>query len=181
MNNNSINDLLSKMSKIESLFVAQHDENQFNSFECNKLIDTDFLTSTFIQANKQAPIGKRTSAYLNNHHLNKETKSNMPDRKKLFVGNLPSKTTLAELIEVFKVFGPINEQISVVKEDNYAFIHFYNDKDAEQAYKSMNDSFFKNRYIRVQYSTSQGHIKKSKSILNLKLIINIYKLNYSIF
>ena len=85
------------------------------------------------------------------------------DRKKLFVGNLPPNTSLPELVELFKQFGRVNEQLSVVKDDNYAFIHFYSEKDAISAFKGMNDVLFKNRYIRVQYSTSRGHIKKSKS------------------
>jgi RNA recognition motif-containing protein len=89
------------------------------------------------------------------------------DKKKLFVGNLPTNTTLAELVEMFKKYGQVNEQLSVVKDDNYAFIHFYNEADAERAYKALNDSFFKNRYIRVQYSVSKGHIKKSRTFDSL--------------
>jgi RNA recognition motif-containing protein len=81
-------------------------------------------------------------------------------RTKLFVGNLASDATLAELIELFGKYGKVNEKLCVVKDENYAFIHFYSEKDAEDACKNLNDSFFKNRYIRVQYSTSQGHIKK---------------------
>lgn len=85
------------------------------------------------------------------------------DRKKLFVGNLPSNTTLDELIELFSKYGRVNRNLSVVKDDNYAFIHFYSEYEAEQAHKELNDSFFKNRYIRVQYSVSQGHMKKSRT------------------
>ena len=76
---------------------------------------------------------------------------------KLFVGNLPTSTTLQELLAVFKRFGPINEKLSVVKDQNYAFIHFYNRKDAQVALQEVNDSLFKDRYIRVQFSTSQGY------------------------
>ena len=39
---------------------------------------------------------------------------------KLFVGNLPTSTTLPELLAVFKRFGPVNEKLSVVKDQNYA-------------------------------------------------------------
>ena len=76
---------------------------------------------------------------------------------KLFVGNLPTSTTLQELLAVFKRFGPVNEKLSVVKDQNYAFIHFYNRKDAQVALQEVNDSLFKDRYIRVQFSTSQGY------------------------
>jgi RNA recognition motif-containing protein len=91
--------------------------------------------------------------------------SSKSDRKKLFVGNLPSNTTLEELIELFGKFGKVNEKLSVVKDDNYAFMHFFNEKDAELAHRELNDSFFKNRYIRVQFSVSQGHVKKPKGKL----------------
>ncbi|CAF0849385.1 unnamed protein product [Brachionus calyciflorus] len=90
--------------------------------------------------------------------------NNGTDRKKLFVGNLPSNTTLDQLIELFSKYGKVNRNLSVVKDDNYAFIHFYSEVDAELAHKELNDSFFKNRYIRVQYSVSQGHIKKSRTV-----------------
>lgn len=141
LSNNIINEILTKMSKIDQYF-----ENTSTTTSQPSLIDTDFLTKTF--TSNQPPISKR---------------SNHSDRRKLFVGNLPAKTTLQELLDVFKAFGSINEQLSVVKDDNYAFIHFYEESDAERAFKAMNDSYFKNRYIRVQYSTSQGHMKKSKS------------------
>ena len=82
---------------------------------------------------------------------------------KLFVGNLPTNTSLVEVLELFRQYGRVNEQLSTVKDDNYAFVHFYSERDAEVAQRALNDSHFKNRYIRVQYSTSKGHIKKSKS------------------
>jgi RNA recognition motif-containing protein len=90
---------------------------------------------------------------------------------KLFVGNLPTSTTLQELLIVFKKFGPVNEKLSVVKDHNYAFIHFYNRKDAQVALKEVNDSLFKDRYIRVQFSTSQGYTySKFKSIRKILLL-----------
>ena len=82
------------------------------------------------------------------------------NRTKLFVGNLSTDASLPELIDLFATYGKVNEKLCVVKDENYAFIHFYKEKDAEEACKNLNDSFYKNRYIRVQYSTSQGHIKK---------------------
>jgi RNA recognition motif-containing protein len=85
------------------------------------------------------------------------------DRKKLFVSNLPTNTKLCELFDLFRKYGSINEKLSVVKDQNYAFIHFYNESDAKIALKDVNDSLFKNRYIRVQFSTSQAHIKKSRT------------------
>ncbi len=72
---------------------------------------------------------------------------------------------------MFKKFGPVNEKLSVVKDHNYAFIHFYNRKDAQVALKEVNDSLFKDRYIRVQFSTSQGYTySKFKSIRKILLL-----------
>lgn len=83
---------------------------------------------------------------------------------KLFVGNLPLKTTLLEMYHLFSKYGRVNMNLSIVKEDNYAFIHFYEEKDAELACASLNNSLFKNRYIRVQFSTSMGHVNKTHSL-----------------
>ena len=90
---------------------------------------------------------------------------------KLFVGNLPTSTTLPELLEVFKKYGAVNEALSVVKDQNYAFIHFYNKKDAEVALKEVNDSLFKDRYIRVQFSTSQGYANNKTRCKSLIICI----------
>lgn len=97
------------------------------------------------------------------------------DPKKLFVGNLSAETTLKELIDLFSKHGEVNEKLSVVKDGNYAFIHFFKESDAERARVALNDSFLNNRYIRVMYSLSQGHMKKppkasDKSIDSLIII-----------
>ena len=85
---------------------------------------------------------------------------------KLFVGNLPTSTTLPELLTVFRKHGPVNEKLSVVKDRNYAFIHFYNRKDAQLAMEEVNDSLFKDRYIRVQFSTSKNYTSNNKNRSN---------------
>lgn len=92
---------------------------------------------------------------------------NSNSKTKLFVGNLPSDTLLEELISLFSKYGRVNEQLCIVKQDHYAFIHFYTEAEAVNALNNLNNSLFKNRYIRVQYSTSYGHIKKSKSMFYL--------------
>ena len=97
-----------------------------------------------------------SSSYLNSSG-NETGADDTKQVTKLFVGNLPTSTTLPELLDVFKKYGPVNEKLSVVKDQNYAFIHFYNRTDAEVALKEVNDSLFKDRYIRVQFSTSQGY------------------------
>ena len=101
----------------------------------------------------------------NQHHLiapKFNTENDDSQITKLFVGNLPTSTTLPELLNVFKKYGPVNEKLSVVKDQNYAFIHFYNRRDAQIALQEVNDSLFKDRYIRVQFSTSQGYTFNNK-------------------
>jgi hypothetical protein len=92
-----------------------------------------------------------------------EDSSHRSDRTKLFIGNLPKNVQLPELLERFSKYGRINDKLSVVKED-YAFIHFYHEEDARRALEAENDSLLRDgRYMRVQYSTSTAHMKKSKS------------------
>ena len=85
---------------------------------------------------------------------------NRYERTKLFVGNLPDGTTLMELFELFKPYGHINHQLCVVKEGNYAFIHYFSERAAEQALNGVNGVWFRNRYLRVEYSVSSGHLAK---------------------
>ena len=132
----------------------------FEITENEEIITNDVISTLLCSIDAVTKIDSITS-----HLMKKNQLKSSGDRRKLFVGNLPANTTLQELFNAFKAHGPINEQLCVVKDENYAFIHFYEEKDAEKAYKAMNDSFFKNRYIRVQYSTSQGHVKKTKSKL----------------
>ena len=65
------------------------------------------------------------------------------ERLCLISGNLPANTSLEELVAKFGEHGAVNEQLSVVKDDNYAFVHFWSEFDAERAYLALNDSFFK--------------------------------------
>lgn len=78
----------------------------------------------------------------------------MPNPCKLFVGNIPRTATLEDIISVFQRFGPVDEAHCAIKDNNYAFIHFYRREDAEQAQRELNNSFFMNRYIRVMFSNS---------------------------
>lgn len=82
------------------------------------------------------------------------------DRTKLFVGNISSDTTLTDLYELFAPYGDLNYQLSVLKDDNYAFIHFYKEQSAQEAIRGLNGVLYKNRYIRVEYSNSDGHLRK---------------------
>lgn len=82
------------------------------------------------------------------------------ERTKLFVGNLPDGTALVELFELFKPYGHLNHQLCVVKEGNYAFIHFFSERAAEKALQAVNGVWFRNRYLRVEYSVSNGHLPK---------------------
>lgn len=125
-------------------------------------------TKSFDSSNEQSSPEKKHMGKTHHFHLRSHRNTDQDADQnvaKLFVGNLPTTTTLPELLSVFRQYGPINERLSVVKDHNYAFIHFFNRKDAERALIEVNDSLFKDRYIRVQFSTSQGFSKKPKSKL----------------
>lgn len=138
--------------------VVQQDQQSFSPYS-NNLTPSSFCSSL-----------TSLSSHFNQLSLEASRLNKQNDYKKLFVGNLPASTKLCELLEFFKKYGPINEKLSVVKDQNYAFVHFYNEDDAKRALKEANDSLFKNRYIRVQFSTSQAHVKKSKTFDTISLL-----------
>lgn len=83
---------------------------------------------------------------------------------KLFVGNLASDTTLDELFELFAPYGELNRQRCVIKDNSYAFIHFFSAEAAKRAHDAVNGLFFHNRYIRVQYSVSHLRSRKLSTV-----------------
>lgn len=143
--------------------MLHHDHNEQNSY--NSLVGSPCVSTTTTTATM--PIQPFSFNELNvtdeNNNTNSSRVSSSSDRKKLFVGNLPPSTLLEDLVEFFGRYGLVNKQLSVVKDDNYAFVHFYADEAAELALRELNGALFKNKYIRVQYSNSNGHIKKAVS------------------
>ena len=165
--------LKSTVSLHDNMDSAQHDQLKATASMFN-------LSRSLASANSNrhdgaessAPLSSSSSSIANDftpHQSSMFAYNNSSDadfntsRKKLFVGNLPSNTSLSEIIELFGKYGSVNQDLSVVKDDNYAFVHFHSERDAEIACREMHETFFKGRFIRVQYSTSQGHLKKSKS------------------
>ena len=131
----------------------------------NVMVSSCSSTSASSSLNSLSSCFNQLSIDLNSNRFTKQQQQQqqLVDYKKLFVGNLPSNTKLGEILEFFRKYGPINEKLSVVKDQNYAFVHFIHENDAKIALKETNDSLFKNRYIRVQFSTSQAHMKKSRT------------------
>lgn len=126
------------------------------------MINTDTTTHQVLASNSSSYSSS------NSHTTTKNT-----DRTKLFVGNLSGDTTLTDLFELFGQFGNLNYQLSALKDDNYAFIHYFNERSAEEAIRCLNGTYFKNRYIHVEYSNSDGHLRKNiKRICFLYLLIN---------
>ena len=152
-------------SSIPPGFSHQTQKQQQQHSSLNTQLPTDF------QLNPNAP-NFITGSMSQTNHMGDMYSS---ERKKLFVGNLPSSTGLSEVLDLFRPYGRVNEQLSTVKDDNYAFVHFYAECDAVCAQRALNDSYFRGRYIRVQYSTSRGHIKKSKS---KRLLLNGHIFSY---
>ena len=169
---NSTNNTSNNQKDYYSLFGSNTNATSTNTLTTSASISSFFglndahnSTSSLFNLSNQLADFNNNSMSINNLSTIETGNNNNSncDRKKLFIGNLPSNTTIEELVELFSRYGRVNEKLSVVKDDNYAFIHFYSEKDAEVAQLMINDSLFKNRYIRVQYSVSNGHIKKPKS------------------
>lgn len=77
----------------------------------------------------------------------------------LFVGDLDSSITTEQLRDAFKVFGPLVEEETFVKQRNYGFVKFRNRSDAERAKREMDGKVLGGRPIRIGWgeSSAQKH------------------------
>ena len=137
---------------------SKHQHSTLN--EINNSIET---TDEYSSPSKSSPgslIQQNAASFFDESKEDEEETDGEKSVTKLFVGNLPFGTTLAELLPVFKKFGPVDEKLSAVKHrDHYAFINFYNRNDAQMALQEVNNSLFKDRYLRVQFSHSKQQFK----------------------
>lgn len=74
-----------------------------------------------------------------------------PMPTKLFVGNISESCSEDDLKEAFEKYGTIVEH-AIVR--NYAFVHFENKEDAENAIKELHETELKGNVIRVLMSTT---------------------------
>jgi RNA recognition motif-containing protein len=76
--------------------------------------------------------------------------------KNLFVGNLDSKVTQAELRQLFEANGQVAQVHVVVDRDTglprYAFVETTNDAHAEKAIKELNGSILRDHTLNVEYA-----------------------------
>jgi RNA recognition motif-containing protein len=76
--------------------------------------------------------------------------------KNLFVGNLDSKVTQAELRRLFEAYGQVAQIHIIVDRDTglprYAFVEMTNDADAEKAIKELNGSILRGHALNVEYA-----------------------------
>jgi RNA recognition motif-containing protein len=76
--------------------------------------------------------------------------------KNLFVGNLDSKVTQAELRRLFEVYGQVAQIHIIMDRDTglprYAFVEMTNDADAEKAIKELNGSILRGHTLNVEYA-----------------------------
>lgn len=79
------------------------------------------------------------------------------ERKKLFVGGLPWKTTEKELRDVFSKFGEV-EDVKVIrdrrtgKSKGFGFVTFGTPESAAKAKEGLNNSTFGDRTIKVDWA-----------------------------
>lgn len=76
--------------------------------------------------------------------------------KNLFVGNLDSMVTQAELRRLFEAYGQV-AQVHVIVDRNtgvpqYAFVEMIKDADAEKAIQELNGSVLRGRTLNVEYA-----------------------------
>jgi RNA recognition motif-containing protein len=76
--------------------------------------------------------------------------------KNLFVGNLDSKVTQAELRRLFEAYGQVAQIHIIVDRDTglprYAFVEMTNDAEAEKAIKELNGSILRGHTLNVEYA-----------------------------
>jgi len=76
--------------------------------------------------------------------------------KNLFVGNLDSKVTQAELRRLFEVYGQVAQIHIIMDRDTglprYAFVEMTNDAHAEKAIKELNGSILRGHTLNVEYA-----------------------------
>ena len=77
--------------------------------------------------------------------------------KNLFVGNLDSKVTPAELRRLFEAYGQVVQVHIIVDRDTgrprgFAFVEIKNDAEAEKAIKALNGSILRDRTLDVNYA-----------------------------
>lgn len=74
--------------------------------------------------------------------------------KKLFVGNLPFKTTSDSLKELFSQFGEIEEAVVISdkfsgRSRGFGFVTFVNDADADKAIAELHEKEYEGRNLIV--------------------------------
>lgn len=166
------------LSANQQNLVGAYNQQQYRSFPPRRLAKQSSFhqpSGQSYQQQQQSPyqyapisIGQQARSSHNHHHYysgqsgsgsgvggsNSGGGRAVPNPCKLFVGNIPRTATLEDIISVFQRFGQIDEAHCAIKDNNYAFIHFYRREDAEQAQRELNNSLFMNRYIRVMFSNS---------------------------
>ncbi|CAG9863557.1 unnamed protein product [Phyllotreta striolata] len=71
---------------------------------------------------------------------------------KIFIGNLPEKTAVAELRPLFEKYGKVVE-CDVVK--NYGFVHMENEADGREAIQSLNGQMFSGQPMKCEAAKSR--------------------------
>lgn len=80
---------------------------------------------------------------------------------KLYVGNLPYSVTESDLKEAFSEFGEVAEVALITdkfsgQSKGFGFIEMPDNSEADAAIKSLNDSSFKGRNIKVNPAKPRG-------------------------
>uniref|UniRef100_A0A8C8SPS0 RNA-binding protein 14 n=1 Tax=Pelusios castaneus TaxID=367368 RepID=A0A8C8SPS0_9SAUR len=85
--------------------------------------------------------------------------SKIRNATKIYVGNVSSKATTAQIKELFEKFGKVVE-CDIVK--NYAFVHMAKEREAMDAILNLNDMPLEDQKIFVTLSKSNNSLKTTK-------------------
>ena len=107
--------------------------------------------------------------------LNKENDIN---KFQLFIKGITNDININKLYEIFSIFGKINfiklardSKNNNNKNDDYGFITFDSEKDAENALKNFNSKkFFDNKIITVEYAKKLSSIKEHRERVSKNLL-----------
>lgn len=99
-------------------------------------------------------------------------------RTRMYVGNIPPKTTEEEIKSLFEPFGETSE-IFLNKEKNFAFVKMDYRYNAEKAKCSLNGYLMKGKYLKVRFAPNGSTIK----VKNLDDFVTneLLHLSFSIF
>ncbi|XP_017768241.1 PREDICTED: hrp65 protein-like [Nicrophorus vespilloides] len=87
-----------------------------------------------------------------------QTEKKFSSRSRLYIGNLSPEVTDAELTDIFKKYGEVNE-IFINKEKHFGFIRFDYHFNAEKAKNELNGTALNGKTLKIRFAPNGSTIK----------------------